>query len=178
MSKPKKAQTEGKPRQTELENQPEPAAPEPAQPTEQLKQDALTLMATQLEEMRAEFKKTTLTLAEAIVKINEKVDAKAGGGGGSGDALTAVLSQVLRQPTAMPIEDFAKQAEAIAKAADAIDRFRIKPNIGAGEAYLMRLGLRAGYPRYMTKHELARMEKAMGIIGAFEEEEGGGHVTE
>jgi len=161
----------------ETEDKPQPVAQAPEQPAaEPAKPDALTIMATQLEEMRAEFKRTTELLAKAIVDINTKVDAKAAGGGG-GDPLSAVLAQVLKQPTAMPIEDFAKQAEAIAKAADAIDRFRIKPPLGVGEALLMRIGMRAAFPRYMTKAELARYERTLGAIGAFGEEEGG-HVTE
>jgi len=151
--------------------------PAPEQATAPPKQDALTLMAAQLEEMRAEFKRTTATLAEAIVKINEKVEAKAAAGGsGGGDAITQVLAKVM-EGDKTSLEAFAKQAEGFARAADALERFRHPSRIGVGEALLMRAGVRAIYPRYMTKAEIAKAERVLGVWEAFEEGETE-HVSE
>jgi len=152
----------------------------PAQPTttEERKpttEELLAQIQAQMAAMQAENKKSIDLMAQAIVKLNEKIEAKASNPAASDPLVT--LAQVL-QPKTTSLEDFAKQAHAFAIAADALEHFRHPSRIGAGEAFLMRLGVRAGYPRYMTKAELDRVERQMGIWEALEGEEGEEHVRE
>jgi len=138
-------------------------------------EEILAQMQAQIVAMQAENKKSIDLMAQAIVKMNEKIEAKGNPAQGT-DPLVA-LAQVL-QPKGTGLEDFAKQARAFAVAADALEHFRHPSRIGAGEAFLMRLGVRAGYPRYMSKAELQRVEREMGIWEALEGEEGEEHVRE
>lgn len=116
------------------------------------------------------------TMAEAIVKLNEKIEAQGSGkkSGGS-DALSII--EKLVNPKSGGLEQFASQARAFAQAADAIEHFRRPSRLGVGEALLMRLGVRAAYPRYMTKTELEKLEKRAGVWEVLEGEETG-HVSE
>jgi len=162
---------------TEPAEQPQPPTPTPAQPPqpqEPSMRQMLDLMAKQQEETRKQMN----TLAEAIVKINEKVEAKGASSSGGGDVEAFTKIANMFAPKSTSLDDFARMAEGFARAADAIEHFRRPSRIGAGEAYLMRLGVRAGYPRYMTKAELARMESAIGITEAFEGEGESEHVSE
>jgi len=123
----------------------------------------------------AEMKVAMKTMAEAIVKLNEKIEAgKTASGGtasGAGDfiALLKGLAESGKKET--DLETVAKSARALAELGAAIDHFRNPPRLGMGEAFLMRLGVRAAYPRYMTKAELEKMERISGISEVFGEGE-------
>jgi len=156
---------------------PEKQEEKPAEkPKVDLEQAVAALMAQQ-----EQTNKAIASLAEAVVRLNEKIEAKAGGGesGGGGGAAEAikVVDKLLGGSEPMSIEGFARQAEAVAKAADAIERFRHPSRIGIGEALLMRAGLRAAMPRYMTKAELQRYDRLLGVAEVLEREETE-HVSE
>jgi len=147
-----------------------PAAPATAPTVEQ--------MLAQLIREHEEDRKKIDMLAQAIVEVNKKAEGKASQGNPSGgtDALSVIAQLVA--PKGGTTEDFAKQAESFVRISESLDRFRNPSRIGLGEALLMRAGLRAIYPRYMTKAEIEKAEKALGTWEALEEKEGETeHVT-
>ena len=124
-----------------------------------------------------ENRKTIETMAKAIVQLNEKIESKGSSKSGGGGGALGILEAIIKREGGGGMEQFAKQAKAFADVADAVERFRHPSKIGLGEALLMRVGMRAAYPRYMTKKELERFEKEGGVWEALEEEETG-HVSE
>lgn len=122
-----------------------------------------------------ENKKTIQTMAEAIVQLNQKIESK--GSSKSGGGAIGILEAIMKREGG-GIEQFAKQARAFAQAADAVEHFRHPSKIGVGEALLMRLGMRAAFPRYMTKKELEKFEKMGGVWEVLEGVEETGHVSE
>jgi len=138
--------------------------------------DPLSVVVKELEEQR----KVLAAMGAGLLELSERVKAKESGGAGGSKDFMEFLKGLFGTGASDPFEQLAKHAEGMAKAADALERFRNPYRLGVGEAALIRLGLRAGMPRYMTKHEMARMEKQMGITGALEEveEEESEHVKE
>jgi len=144
-------------------------------------EEMLAEMKAMFQATQEENKKSINLMAEAIVKLNEKIDsvkASAAGGGGGATDWVAVLKEMAGAGKTTSLEELAKLAEGFARTADALERFRHPYRLGPGEAMLMRLGVRAAYPRYMTKTEIDRMERAMRIPEAFEVEEETEHVSE
>jgi len=129
----------------------------------------------------AENKKAIDVMAQAIVKLNEKIEGlKAGGGGNPQQDLFGFLKSLTEKKEG-EIDAVVKGAENLARLAESLDRFRNPPRLSVSDAMLMRLGIRAAYPRYMTKAELARIEKAAGVFEALEEGTSAGsteHVSE
>jgi len=102
-----------------------------------------------------EIKQYLAGIADALVKKEEAKKPAMGG-----DLISALASAVGGR---FDIESLKKQAKTLAEIADALEQFRRPSRLGVGEALLMRLGVRAAYPRYMTKHELKELEKRLGI---------------
>ncbi|NVM23523.1 MAG: hypothetical protein HWN68_17290 [Desulfobacterales bacterium] len=124
-----------------------------------------------------ENRKTIETMAKAIVQLNKKIESKGGSSKSGGGGALGILEAIIKRESG-GLDQFAKQAEAFARAADAIEHFRRPSKIGVGEALLMRVGMRAAFPRYMTKKELERFERVGGVWEALEEAEETGHVSE
>ena len=99
-------------------------------------------------------------LSEAILKVADKVDA-GGGGKSEGGAFARVLETILGGGKGGGLGDVAKTAEGLVKVAEAMDRFRNPPRMSYAEALLMKAGMRAALPRYMTKAELRKYERQL-----------------
>jgi len=119
-------------------------------------------------------------LAKAVLALNDKIEAqKASGGGGTNEVLS-ILREFAGEGkgSSSNMDSFVRQAEGMARAGAAIDSFRNPYRISPAEAMLMRAGLdrlRHPLPRYMSREELRRYEKILGVEGALEGfEEGGG----
>ena len=149
---------------------------EDKEPPAEKKKPSLEDVLAQVVKGQEENRKSISTIASAIVKLNEKIEAKGSGKGGGTDPLSVIAKLAGGEQTSL--EGFARQADAFAKAADALNRYRHPSRLGVGEALLMRLGMRAAYPRYMTKTELDKMEKAAGVWETLEATEETGHVSE
>jgi len=115
------------------------------------------------------------TLAKAVVALNQKVEGlkSSGGGAGGGEEFLKVIRELAggTEGGGMSMENFVKTAENMARAGAAIDNFRNLFRISPAEAMLMRAGLdrlRHPMPRYMTKEEIRRYEKLLGVEGALE----------
>ncbi|NVM57051.1 MAG: hypothetical protein HWN51_02890 [Desulfobacterales bacterium] len=117
-------------------------------------------------------------LTQGLVDVAKAVgQMREGRGGGKkkelgtlGDVLGAILGGDKKGAS---IDDMAKNAESMVRLSEAMDRFRHPSRLGYGEALLMRAGVRAALPRYMTKAEMRKFEKQ---VTAWEEgEEEGEH---
>ena len=117
-------------------------------------------------------------LNKGVVQLAKALkDLRDGGGGGKkkelgtlGEVLGAILGGDKKGAS---IDDMAKNAESMVRLSEAMDRFRHPSRLGYGEALLMRAGVRAALPRYMTKAEMRKFEKQ---VTAWEEgEEEGEH---
>lgn len=129
----------------------------------------------------AENKKAINMMAQAIVKINEKVEALGKGGGNPQQDLFGFLKSLTEKKEGGELDAVVKGVENLARVGEALDRIRNPPRLGIGEAMLMRLGMRAAYPRYMTKAEIERIEREAGVFEALTGASSGGsteHVKE
>lgn len=124
---------------------------------------------SQLAELRVGMK----TMAEAIVKLNEKIEAgkTASGGTASGGDFISLLAKLAagEGKKETDLETVAKSAKALAELGAALDHYRNPPRLTMSDAILMRLGMRAAMPRYMTKAELERAERILGVSEVFSE---------
>jgi len=159
-------------------------APAPAEEKKPTVEELLVQMQGQMVEMQAENKKSIDLMAQAIVKLNEKIEAKPNPseGGGAGDWIT-VLKELTGAGKPSSLEEAAKSVGALAQFAEQMDRFRHPFDYEGALAkrLLWRQGMRAGgIPRYMTKDELKRYDKYLDLsLGLKEEEEGESeHVSE
>jgi len=117
------------------------------------------------------------TLAQAIVKLNEKIEAKPNPAKGEGTSdWIGVLKDLAGAGKPSSLEEAAKNVESLTKFAEAMDKFRHPFDYEGAVAkrLLWRQGLRSGtLPRYMTKEELKRYDKFLATsLGVEEEEEG------
>ena len=119
-------------------------------------------------------------LNTGVVQVAKASGELRGGGGKKkelgtlGEILGAILGGDKKGAS---IDDMAKSAESMVRLSEAMDRFRHPSRLGYGEALLMRAGVRAALPRYMTKAEMRKFERQ---VTAWEEGEGEGeheHVT-
>jgi len=168
-----------------------PTAPttEPSPTEEQKKPTVEELLAQMQAEMKAnnEANKQAIDLmAQAIVKLNEKIEAKPNPSeGGDATAWITVLKELAGGGKPSSLEEAAKSVGGLVKFAEEMDRFR-HPFDGEGalaKRLLWRQGMRVGgIPRYMTKEELKRYDKFLDqSLGLGEEEGGEGgeeHVSE
>ena len=125
-----------------------------------------------------ENKESINMMAKAIVQLNKKIESKGSSKSEGGGGALGILEAIIKREGGGGLEQFARQAKAFADVADAVERYRHPSRIGLGEALLMRVGMRAAYPRYMTKKELERFEREAGVWEALEEAEETGHVSE
>jgi len=124
-------------------------------------------------------------IAEAMVKLKQDIDTlKAGGGGaGAGTPSPKAVEDLLKafglgEKKETDLESIVKSAKALAELSDSLDRFRNPARLDLGIAWLARLGMRAAFPRYMTKAELARREREIATLSGLEEEFEGEGETE
>ena len=116
-------------------------------------------------------------LTKGVVQLAKAVgDMREGGGGGKKKKELGTLGEVLGAILAGDkkggsIDDMAKTAESMVKLGNALDQFRNPPRLGFGEALLMRAGMRAALPRYMTKAEIDKYERQITAWEAGEEGE-------
>jgi len=128
-----------------------------------------------------ENKKAIDLLAQAVVELNRKLTVGASGQPAQEQGGLGIIEQLAKiagmGKKESSVEELAKSVEGLVRVADSLDRFRHPSRMSVGDALLMRMGMRAGYPRYMTKAEIERAEKMLGIWEALEGE-GEEHVSE
>lgn len=139
-------------------------------------EEVVTGLAEEFDKRFEQMQGQISTLTQAIVKVNEKVEAKAasGEGGGANEVLRTIreLAGEGNKSKGFSLDEFKKQARAFAELADTLQHFRRPSPIGPAELYLMRVGVRAG-GRYMPKHEL---DSWMKVLGGEGEKEGEGET--
>lgn len=147
------------------------AAPKPKKPNIV---ELFAQMQAQLVAIQAENKKSVDLLAQAVVKLNEKIEAKPNPDKAEGDWI-ALLAKLAGGGNPSSLEEAAKSVGGLVKFAEQMDRFRHPFDYEGALAkrLLWRQGIRAGgVPRYMTKEELKRYDKFLDRSLGLEEEEG------
>jgi len=163
--------------------------PQQAQAAEEQKkptvEELLALMQAQLIAFQAENKKSIdliasenkksiELMASAIVKLNEKIEAKPAKGEGTSEWIE-VLKDLAGAGKPSSLEEAAKSVGGLVKFAEEMDRFRHPFDFEGALAkrLLWRQGMRVGgIPRYMTKLEMKRYDKLLDTAFGLEEEEG------
>lgn len=125
-----------------------------------------------LYEVLEEQNKKIDALSDAMLTIAKRVDEGGGAPAKSEETgFVGLISKIIGgEGRGGGIADVAKSAESLARLAESLDRFRNPARMSYGDALLMRLGVRAAYPRYMTRAEMRRLEKQMGIMEGLSEE--------
>jgi len=158
---------------TATEPQPQPTA-KPKKPSVE---ELFAQMQAQMLALQAENKKSIDLLAQAVVKLNEKIEAKGSNpSGGGGSDWMKVLAELAGAGKPSSLEEAAKSVGGLVKFAEEMDRFRHPFDFEGtlAKRMLWRQGMRAGgIPRYMTREELKRYDKYLDRAFGFEEEEGG-----
>jgi len=148
-----------------------------SQDAEQAKQEEQKPQALSTEEVLAklsadlyETRKQNELMAKAIVELNKKIESIPKQGQGEANLFT-FLEKMAGKSKEGGIDEVVKGAESLARLADSLDRFRHPSSLSVGDALAMRAGYRAMVPRYMTKTEIERLERARGITTVLEGEE-------
>jgi len=152
-----------------------------AEPKKPSIEEVLAQMQNQQAQMQAQIaalavdnKKSIDLMASAIVKLNEKIEAKGSNPKGEGTSdWIEVLKDLAGAGKPSSLEDAAKNVAALTKFAEAMDRFRHPFDYEGAVAkrLLWRQGMRSGgLPRYMTKEELKRYDKYLDQSLGLEEE--------
>jgi len=153
--------------------------PQPQASVEQKKltvEELLAQVQAQMAAMQAENKKSIDVMAQAIVALNEKIEAKSNPAKEGTSDWIAVLKELAGAGKPSSLEEAAKSVGGLVKFAEEMDRFRHPFDYEGALAkrLLWRQGMRSGgIPRYMTKEELKRYDKYFDRALGLEEEEGG-----
>jgi len=159
-------------------------ATEPEAAEEQKKPTVEELLAQMQAEMKAnnEANRQAIDLmAQAIVKLNEKIEAKPNPSEGGDAAEWLKVLKDLSGGEKSSLEEAAKHVGGLVKFAEEMDRFRHPFDYEGALAkrLLWRQGIRgSAIPRYMTKEELKRYDKYLDQSLGLEEEGGEEHVPE
>jgi len=170
---------------------PPPAPAEQPQTTAEPKKPSIEEVLAQMQKQQAQMqaqiaalavdnKKSIDLMASAIVKLNEKIEAKGGNPKGEGTSdWIEVLKELAGAGKPSSLDEAAKSVGGLVKFAEEMDRFRHPFDLEGtlAKRLLWRQGMRSGgIPRYMTKDEMKRYDKYLDqMFGFGEGEEGEEH---
>jgi len=158
---------------------PKAATTEQPQPTpaEEQKPTTVKELLAEFRATREENKKSIDLMAQAIVGLNEKIEAKPNPKeGGDASEWLVTLKELAGGGKESSLKEAAKSIKGLVKFAEYMDRFRHPYDYEGALAkrLLWRQGMRSGgIPRYMTKEEMKRYDKELDQMFGLEGEEGG-----